>query len=201
MQHNLVDGASTCRTFTAGHKFTLTSHPDGDVVSEQGKSYLLTSVEHSASQPSDDTGDGSGASYDNRFTCLVDSVQFRPPRTTPCAGDLGVQTAVVVGPAGDEIYTDKYGQVKVQFHWDRQGKKRREQLLLDPRVADVGGQGMGIGVDAANRPRGDRRFPRRRSGPADHPRQRAQRGQRAAAHRCRQRAQVEHAQGLAATTR
>ena len=44
----------------------------------------------------------------------------------------GVQTAVVVGPAGNEIYTDKYGQVKVQFHWDRQGKKRREQLLLDP---------------------------------------------------------------------
>ena len=123
VQHNLVDGASTCRTFTAGHKFTLTSHPDADVVSEQGKSYLLTSVEHSASQSSDDTGDTGAANYDNRFTCLVDSVQFRPARTTPWPVISGVQTAVVVGPAGDEIYTDKYGQVKVQFHWDREGKR------------------------------------------------------------------------------
>ena len=80
-------------------------------------------MEHAASQPSDDTGDAGGASYDNRFTCLVDSVQFRPARTTPWPVISGVQTAVVVGPAGDEIYTDKYGQVKVQFHWDRQGKR------------------------------------------------------------------------------
>ena len=49
--------------------------------------------------------------------------QFRPRRTTPKPFVQGPQTAVVVGPAGDEIYTDKYGRVKVQFHWDRYGKK------------------------------------------------------------------------------
>ena len=64
---------------------------------------------------------------------------------TPKPFVQGPQTAVVVGPAGDEIYTDKYGRVKVQFHWDRQGQEGREQLVLDPRVASVGGQGLGGG--------------------------------------------------------
>ena len=49
--------------------------------------------------------------------------QFRPPRRTPKPFVQGPQTAVVVGPAGEEIFTDKYGRVKVQFHWDRYGKK------------------------------------------------------------------------------
>ena len=69
--------------------------------------------------------------------------QFRPKRTTPKPFVQGPQTAVVVGPAGDEIYTDKYGRVKVQFHWDRLRQEGREQLVLDPRVAAVGGQGLG----------------------------------------------------------
>jgi type VI secretion system secreted protein VgrG len=49
--------------------------------------------------------------------------QFRPKRITPKPFVQGPQTAVVVGPGGEEIYTDKYGRVKVQFHWDRRGKK------------------------------------------------------------------------------
>ena len=49
--------------------------------------------------------------------------QFRPKRITPKPFVQGPQTAIVVGPGGEEIYTDKYGRVKVQFHWDRRGKK------------------------------------------------------------------------------
>jgi len=49
-------------------------------------------------------------------------VPFRPLWITPRPNVLGSQTAVVVGPAGDEIFTDKYGRIKVQFHWDRHGK-------------------------------------------------------------------------------
>ncbi len=64
-------------------------------------------------------------------------------RTTPKPFVQGPQTAIVVGPAGDEIYTDEYGRVKVQFHWDRLRQERREQLLLDPRLAAVGRQGVG----------------------------------------------------------
>jgi type VI secretion system secreted protein VgrG len=121
--HNTVNGASTCRTFTAGHKFTLTGHPDEDAATEHGKAYVLTSVQHSATQPSDDTSDGAGASYVNRFTCVPDTVQYRPDRRTPWPMIAGIQTAVVVGPPGSEIHEGKYGQVKVQFHWDREGKK------------------------------------------------------------------------------
>ena len=60
--------------------------------------------------------------YSNTFTCIPAALPFRPPRATPKPVVHGTQTAVVVGPAGEEIFTDKYGRVKVQFHWDRQGK-------------------------------------------------------------------------------
>jgi type VI secretion system secreted protein VgrG len=52
--------------------------------------------------------------------------QFRAPQITPCPRIYGIQTALVVGPAGEEIYTDKYGRIKVQFHWDREGKKNQD---------------------------------------------------------------------------
>ena len=69
------------------------------------------------------------------FVAMSSEQQFRPRRATPKPFVQGPQTAVVVGPAGDEIYTDKYGRVKVQFHWDRRRQEGREQLLLDPRLA------------------------------------------------------------------
>jgi type VI secretion system secreted protein VgrG len=59
--------------------------------------------------------------YTNRFACIPSALPFRPPRVTPVPGVRGVQTATVVGPAGEEIFPDKYGRVKVQFHWDREG--------------------------------------------------------------------------------
>jgi type VI secretion system secreted protein VgrG len=56
----------------------------------------------------------------------IDSIDakapFRPARVTPKPIVQGAQTAIVVGKAGDEIYTDEHARVKVQFHWDRQGK-------------------------------------------------------------------------------
>ncbi len=91
--------------------FTLAQHPNGN------GQYVLTGVRHSASAT-----EGSKLDYQNSFTCIPLTVPYRPPRVTP-RPRIGVQTAVVVGPAGEEIYTDKYGRVKVQFHWDRQGKK------------------------------------------------------------------------------
>jgi type VI secretion system secreted protein VgrG len=64
-----------------------------------------------------------GESYSNHFTCIPFDVPFRPLRATPRPTVQGPQTAVVVGRAGEEIFTDKYGRVKVQFHWDREGKR------------------------------------------------------------------------------
>jgi type VI secretion system secreted protein VgrG len=68
------------------------------------------------------SGGGDEFAYENSFTCLPASVPFRPQRVTPKPTVRGTQTAFVVGPKGEEVFTDKYGRVKVQFHWDREGK-------------------------------------------------------------------------------
>ncbi len=115
---NLVNASSECCTFTPCGKFTLEGH---DVSSENGD-YLITSISHSAAEASYDSTAGE-ASYNNVFSCIPASVIFRPARATPKPMVQGVQTAVVTGPGGEEIFVDKYGRVKVQFFWDRKGKK------------------------------------------------------------------------------
>jgi type VI secretion system secreted protein VgrG len=119
----IIHGASNCRQFSAGHKFTLERHYDAD------GPYVLTTVEHtataSASGRSSGSDDGS-ISYSNHFTCLPLSLPFRPPMTTYTPLISGPQTAVVVGLPGEKIFCDKYGRVKVQFHWDREGKNNAD---------------------------------------------------------------------------
>jgi type VI secretion system secreted protein VgrG len=112
----VIHGASTCRNFVSGHKFTLERHfnADGD--------YILTSVTHAARQEAEYRSNQGEFSYNNSFTCVPAAVPFRPQRLTPKPVVQGTQTAIVVGPSGEEIFTDKYGRVKVQFHWDRDGK-------------------------------------------------------------------------------
>ncbi|MCH9675442.1 MAG: type VI secretion system tip protein VgrG [Gammaproteobacteria bacterium] len=116
--HDVVRCTSTCRTLYAGGKFSVSRH---ECPSEEGSAYVLTSVRHSASDHTQ-LVDGGQAEYENSFTCIPDSVVFRPRRVTPRPEVRGPQTAVVVGPAGEEIYPDEFGRVKVQFHWDRVGK-------------------------------------------------------------------------------
>ena len=119
--YEVVSGASAAPAFSPGAKFALGDHPQAD---ENGL-YLLTSVAHSIARDEGGAPDPGAdvLSYENRFTCIPDSVLFRPPRTTPKPLVHGPQTAVVVGPAGEEIHTDEFGRVKVQFHWDREGQK------------------------------------------------------------------------------
>jgi type VI secretion system secreted protein VgrG len=113
----IIDGGGNCGQMSAGHKFTLERHFDAN------GDYILTSVEHTARMGANyRTGEGDSYSYQNRFQCIPAAVPFRPERTTERPTVAGSQTAVVVGPAGEEIFTDQYGRVKVQFHWDRQGK-------------------------------------------------------------------------------
>jgi type VI secretion system secreted protein VgrG len=100
-------GRSNCRAFHSGGKFTLAGHYRTDA----NTSYVLRSIEHNY-QASED-------SYNNAFTAFPSSRTFRPPQSTPRAVIRGVQTALVVGKAGEEIWTDQYGRVKVKFHWDQ----------------------------------------------------------------------------------
>ncbi|NYZ11047.1 type VI secretion system tip protein VgrG [Azospirillum sp. RWY-5-1] len=117
--HETAIGSSDCRTMFAGGSFTLSRH---DCPSEQGKAWAITSVRHAAMNTPFLAGQTGKESYTNSFTCIPSSVGFRPERVTPKPGIDGIQTAFVVGPEGEEIHTDKYGRVKVQFHWDRRGQ-------------------------------------------------------------------------------
>ena len=85
----------------------------------------------------------------------------------------------MTGPKGEEIYTDKYGRVKVQFHWDREGP-RREEFVLDPCLLDVRRWAVRVDLHSADRPGGGGRLPGGGPGPsADHG-ERVQRGPDAA---------------------
>ena len=118
--HLVNQGSSDCRSFTAGTKFQLENSPPGVGAGP----YVLTSVQHSATQDASFVSGGEVPfDYSNTFSCLSESIVYRPRRITPKPTIAGPQTAVVVGPAGEEIFTDKFGRVKVQFHWDRLGKK------------------------------------------------------------------------------
>lgn len=119
---DVASGTSTCRTFSPGYTFSIKSHPNS---AEEGKKYLLTRVLHRASNrggyEASAATPGTVFEYENSFECVPADTVWRPARTTPWPAGT-VQTAVVVGPSGEEIYTDQYGRVKVQFHWDRYGK-------------------------------------------------------------------------------
>jgi type VI secretion system secreted protein VgrG len=111
----LIRGRGQHAAFTAGHTFEMARHYSDD------GNFVLTSVEHDAEQPLTADDREQAFKYSNWFTCIPAGLPFRPSRVTPVPSVRGVQTATVVGPGGEEIYPDKYGRVKVQFHWDREG--------------------------------------------------------------------------------
>lgn len=120
--YETVTGGSTCRSFSPGARFTVQHHHNS---AEEGRKWLLTAVEHFAS-----VGGGYFSSrtssdeiYRNSFRGMPADVVFRPPRTHRKPRVMGMLSALVVGPSGEEIHTDEYGRIRVQFHWDRKGAK------------------------------------------------------------------------------
>ncbi len=139
-QITAMNGASRCRAFVSGHKFTLTEYHRDDM---NDAPYVLTAVNHSASEPIAGSGEESAAKYSNSFVCIPHSIPYRPPLVTGKPVIVGVQTAIVTGPSGEEIYTDEHGRVKVQFHWDREGQNN-ERTTCMVRVGQIwAGQGWG----------------------------------------------------------
>jgi type VI secretion system secreted protein VgrG len=125
----LLRGDGACRSFVSGYKFKLKGHERKDLNAD----YVLCAVYHSA-----DT-----ERYGNHFVAQPASVPFRPPLYTRRPVIAGTQTALVVGKKGEEIWTDKYGRIKVQFPWDRLGKKD-ENSSCWVRVAQTwAGKGFG----------------------------------------------------------
>lgn len=125
-QYKVISGSGTARVFTTGYKFTLQDYVRKDLNGD----YVLTQVQHVASVGNTYTtgaaGGGNEDDYSNSFSCIPAKRPFRAPQVTPKPMVQGPQTAVVVGKKGEEIWTDKYGRVKVQFHWDRYGKMNED---------------------------------------------------------------------------
>ena len=118
-QYELAHGECNARGMCSGRLFKLVGQPRDD----QNREYLVVAATHQLEFSEYESMESAGASYRCGFSVLSTKQQYRPQRVTPKPVVQGPQTAVVVGPGGDEIYTDKYGRVKVQFHWDRYGKK------------------------------------------------------------------------------
>lgn len=108
-------GQGTCMRFTTGHRFTLSEHPSAPMNEE----YVLTRVIHTGRVPEWLGGERGQSVYENEFRCVPARVPFRPRRPARIFQQV-VETATVVGEAGQEISTDGYGRIKVQFHWDRE---------------------------------------------------------------------------------
>ncbi len=118
-QYERMQGNGNVRGLICGGLFKLDLFPRSD----QNREYLVTGVTHHVRIESFDSSTDSGSHYSNQFSVVESSTPFRTSRLTPKPFVQGPQTAVVVGPSGEEIHTDKYGRVKVQFHWDRLGTK------------------------------------------------------------------------------
>lgn len=103
-----ASGESVCNSLYAGGAFTLTQHPNA----KANLRYALRRVTHRAS----------GAGYTNHFEAFPATATFRPPRATPQPVVAGSHSAFVVGPSGEEIWTDSLGRVKLKFHWDQNEK-------------------------------------------------------------------------------
>jgi type VI secretion system secreted protein VgrG len=114
----LAHGGGNVRGLGTGNLFAFTEFP----IESQNKKYLIVSSSFSGTNAPHDSGDADGGEFAFSFTALNADVPFRPPLATARPRVQGPQTAVVVGPQGEEIYVDNYGRVKIQFFWDREGK-------------------------------------------------------------------------------
>lgn len=125
----VLHGDSFCYPFCAGTRFTLAGH----FVSALNADFVLRRVRHTVR---DDV-------YSNAFEAFPGAVPFRPPRQAPLPRMAGCETAMVVGPSGEEIWTDKHGRVKVRFPWDHAAADDKRAPWI--RVAQAAA-GKGVGA-------------------------------------------------------
>ncbi|UZS72623.1 type VI secretion system tip protein VgrG [Pseudomonas syringae] len=130
-------GASNCRAMKPGYTFELLQHYDHDQGSPEDRQFLLVLID---SEGHNNYLNGQQASYRNTFSCVRKKIVFRPQLTTNRSVISGPHTAIVVGPPGEEIFTDELGRVKIQFHWDRKGE-HNDKSSCWVRVSQYGASG------------------------------------------------------------
>jgi len=114
-----IRASTNVRGIAPGYLFTLRNHPRN----AENREYLIVSANYRIREGGYASGNDSGFMFDADVVVLPSSNPYRAPRLTPQPRTHGPQTARVVGKAGQQIWTDSYGRIKVQFHWDRYGEK------------------------------------------------------------------------------
>ena len=120
IEANEVNGKSLCSRFIPGYRFNL----EGFNRDEFNTEYLITYVSHFGTQAivKEEYATCSKADYGNEFRCMSPVISFQPSSVKRKHVVTGTQSAIVTGPLGEDIYTDKYGRIKVKFIWDRKNK-------------------------------------------------------------------------------
>jgi type VI secretion system secreted protein VgrG len=136
----IVFGESTVRALQTGHSVSVKEHYRKDM----NQTYQVLEIRHSAQAGDYKTWDEAPCDYRNEFAAIPLSVPFRPLRRTVKPVARGTQTAVVVGKAGEEIWVDGHGRVKVQFYWDRDGQKNEDSSCWVRVASTWAGKGWGL---------------------------------------------------------
>ncbi|MFC3552437.1 type VI secretion system Vgr family protein [Lysobacter cavernae] len=140
----LFEGGGNIRSLQPGHHFVLHGHFEHLEPDEEARQFFVMQLAHDVRNNfSDGYTEVEGASYRCSTTALRRKIPFRPQRQTPQPRMPGPQTATVVGPPGEEIHADRYGRVKVQFHWDRLGQFNDASSCWVRVASPWAGSGMG----------------------------------------------------------
>lgn len=118
-RYERTSGKTNAHALAVGHLFMLEKHPRPD----QNVDYLVVSTDIVATNPHVEAGGVTDSTFSCDFTALNSRAPFRSERSTPKPKVLGLQTAIVTGASGQDIFCDKYGRIKVSFHWDRYDKR------------------------------------------------------------------------------
>lgn len=116
-QHEQMSGEGNSQGIAPGYRFQLTQAPR----MEDNRAYLVVSAQYFMQENSYASNDNDVGEQRTEFQVVPADINWRPARTTPWPKTHGPQTAEVVGPEGESIWTDKYGRVKLKFRWDRHG--------------------------------------------------------------------------------
>ncbi len=138
--HVRVSAGGNVGQLLPGHICTLTGHPR----TQENREYLVLSVEHNLNLDGYSAGSQDSFHYSNAAQLMPADVPYCPALNTPKPRVEGVQTAIVTGPEGEEIWTDQYGRVIVQFHWDRLGEKNENSSCWVPVSQNWAGKQWGV---------------------------------------------------------
>ena len=133
-----VFGSGSLFKFASGTTFHLDHHPDSD----EQKSWLLSEVVHTMVT----VEDGHSMEYTNQFRCLSADTPWKARRRLPKPVMAGVQSALVTGPDNEEVFLDKYHRIKLQFHWDRDGKGDQNSSCWVRVAQSLAGDGFGCQI-------------------------------------------------------